>query len=154
MGEGNPKELLSHPIMSCLADQTRYDLEWKNYCFTAETLLEAILNNLETDKVIWPGVGNFVSLKNKGKWIKNMRENPKWYVFNNVGLIAPQFIIEAEDLLLNVASSYLQRQIQLIPMLGKGIKPFGKDFSNSNPYRFLSCQPAGAYSFFVNVVFK
>ena len=96
---GHPIELVSHPIMSCLADQTRYDLEWKNHCFTAETLLEAILINLETDKVIWPGVSNFVSLKNKGEWIKNMRENPKWYVFNNVGLIAPQFIIEAEDLL-------------------------------------------------------
>ena len=137
-----------HPIMSCLADQTRYDLNWKNCCFTAETLLEAILINLVTGKVVWPGVGSF---KSKDDWIKNMRENPYWYVLNNVGEIDHRVINEADDLLFNLASNYLQRQIQLIPMLGKGFKKFGNNFSSVNTYRLLYCHLAGFENFFISV---
>ena len=51
------------PIITCLADQTRCDLEWKNCRFNAETLLETILFNLETGNVVWP----IVSFINKGE---------------------------------------------------------------------------------------
>ena len=139
-----------HPIMSCLADQTRDDLEWKSYCFTAETLLEAILFNLETGNVVWPNV----SFINKKEWINNMRKHPYWYLLTNEGLWDPQFTIGVEDLLFNLSSNYLKRQIQLIPMFEKDIKVFGKNFSNLNPYRLFSCQQVGPENFFVSVFCK
>ena len=141
----------SNPIMASIAVQTSYDLEWKNYSFTAETLLEAILFNLETGNVVWPGV---VSFTNKEEWIKNMRKNPVWYLLTNEGLSNPEFIIDAEDLLFNLASNYLRRQIQLILMLGKGIKAYGKDFLNVKTYKLLSCQQASGHNFFISVYCK
>ena len=112
--------------MSSLADQTRYDLEWKSYCFTSETLLEAILFNLETGNIVWPNV----SFINKKEWINNMRKHPYLYLLTNEGLWDPEFTLRVEDLLFNLSSNYLKRQIQLIPMFGKGIKVFGKNLSN------------------------
>ena len=139
-----------HPIMTCLADQTRYDLEWKNHCFNAETLLETILFNLETGNVVWP----IVSFINKEEWIKIMRKNHSWHLLTNEGLCDPQFTTGVEDLLFNLASNYLKRQIQLIPMFKKGIKVFGKNFSNLNPYRLFFCQQVGPESFFISVFCK
>ena len=136
----------THPIMSCLADQTRYDPEWIKYCFTDETLLEAILFNLEIGNIAWSNV-SFITKK---EWIKNTKENPIWYVFTE-DLTDPQFIMEAENLLINLASNYLKRQIQLIPIFAKGIKTFGNVFSNVNTYQLLSCQHASLYSFFISV---
>ena len=139
-----------HPIMSSLADQTRYDLEWKSYCFTSETLLEAILFNLETGNIVWPNV----SFINKKEWINNMRKHPYLYLLTNEGLWDPEFTLRVEDLLFNLSSNYLKRQIQLIPMFGKGIKVFGKNLSNLNPYRLFSCQQVGPAGFFISVISK
>ena len=132
--------------MNCLADQTKYDLEWKHHHFTAETLLEIILINLENGHLVWPGSIN------KNEWIQKTRENPNWYLFNKNGLLDKGLVIDGEDLLLDLASNYLKRKIQLISIFKKGFKMFGKEFSNSKPYRLMSCQDADAYNFFLSVL--
>ena len=138
---------IGNPIMNCLADQTKYDLEWKYYDFTADTLLKAILTNLENGRLVWPGSIN------KNEWIQKTRENPNWYMFNKDGLQDLAFgAIDGEDLLLNLASNYLKRKIQLIPIFKKGFKMFGKEFSNSKPYRLMCCQDAGGYNLFLSVL--
>ena len=134
------------PIMNCLADQTKYDLEWKHYHFTAGTLLETILTNLENGHLVWPG-----SINNN-EWIQKTRENPNWYLFNKNGLLDKGLVIDGEDLLLNLASNCLKRKIQLIPIFKKGFKMFGKEFSNSKPYHLMCCQDAGAYNLFLSVL--
>ena len=134
-----------NPIMHCLADQTKYDLEWKYYHFTAETLLESISMNLE-DHLVWP---NSI---NKNEWIQKMRENHNWYLINKNGLIDPGLIINGENLLLHLASHYLKRKIQLIPIFKEVFKIFGKEFSNSEPYRLMSFQDAGPFNFFLSVL--
>ena len=138
---------IGNPIMNCLADQTKYDPEWKYCNFTAETLLETILTNLENGHLVWPGSIN------KNEWIQKTRENPNWYLFNKNGLLDKGLVIDGEDLLLDLASNYLKRKIQLIPIFKKGFKMFGKEFS-SNPYRLMSCQDAGHYNFFLSVLRK
>ena len=132
---------IRNPIMNCLADQTKYDIEWKHCHFTAGTLLETILMSLENGHIVWPGSIN------KNEWIQKTRENPGWYLVNKHGLIT-----DGEDLLLNLASNYLKRQIQLITIFKKGFKMFGKEFSNSKPYHLMCCQDAGPYSFFLSVL--
>ena len=135
-----------NPIIHCLADQTKYDLEWKYYNFTADTLLESILMNLENGHLVWPGSIN------KNEWIQKTRENPSWYLANKNGLLDQGLIIDGEDLLLNLVSNYLKRKIQLIPIFQKVFKMFGKEFSNSKPYRLMCCQDAGGHNFFLSVL--
>ena len=137
---------IGNPIMNCLADQTKYDLEWKHYHCTAVTLLETILTNLENGHLVWPGSFN------KKEWIQKTRENPNWYLLNENGLIDQSVIIDVEDLLLTLASKYLKRKIQLIPIFKKGFKMFGKEFSNSKPYHLMCCQDAGGYNLFLSIL--
>ena len=134
-----------NPIMNCLADQTKYDLEWEYCHFTSYTLLKAILTHLENGHLVWP------SSINKKEWIQKTRENPNWYLFNKNGLIDYGLVFDGENLLLSLASNYLKRKIQLIPIFNKSLKMFGKEFS-SNPYRLMSCQDAGHYNFFLSVL--
>ena len=133
---------IGNPIMNCLADQTKYDLESKHHHFTAETLLETILMNLENGHLVLPGSIN------KNEWIQKTRENPNWYLINKNGLPDGGLIIDGEDLILNLASKYLKRKIQLITMFKIGFKMFGKEFSNSKPYRLMCCQHVGGYNYF------
>ena len=72
-----------NPIMDCLADQSRHDFEHKTHCFTGETLLNAILTDLKTGKLAWPGE-NFMKSKN---WIQNMKKLNNWYNLNTKGTI-------------------------------------------------------------------
>ena len=137
---------IGNPIMDCLADQTKYDHVWKYRNFTSDTLLKAILTNLENGHLFWPGSIN------KNEWIQKTRENPNWYLINKNGLQDPGLLIDGENLLLNLASNYLKRKIQLITIFKKGFKMFGKEFSNSKPYRLMSCQDADAYNFFLSVL--
>ena len=102
--------------------------------------------NLENGHLVWPGSIN------KNEWIQKTRENPNWYLFNKYGLIDPGLVTDGEDLILNLASNYLKRKIQLIPISKKGFKMFGKDFSNSNPYRLMSFQDESFYNFFISVL--
>ena len=139
---------IGNPIMDCLADQTKYDLEWKDCHFTAENLLETILKNLENGHLVWPGSIGI----NRNEWIQIIRENPNWYFFDNNNLIDSCVGIDGEDLLLNLASNYLKRKIQLIPIFKGSFKMFGKEFSNSNPYHLMSCQDAGPQNFFLSVL--
>ena len=136
---------IGNPIMNCLADQTKDDLEWKHYHFTAETLLEIILTNLENGHLFWrPGSIN------KNEWIQKTRQNPNWYLINKNGLIDSGAVFDGDNLLLSLASNYLKRKIQLIPIFEKGFKMFGNE-SSSNPYRLMSCQDTGRYNFFLSV---
>ena len=138
---------IGNPIMNCLADQTKDDLEWKHYHFTAETLLEIILTNLENGHLFWrPGSIN------KNEWIQKTRENPNWYLINKNGLLDQGLIIDTENLLLILASNYLKRKIQLIPIFKGSFKMVGKEFSNSKPYRLMSSQDTGHYNFFLSVL--
>ena len=114
---------------------------WQNAPLCAGTLLETILMSLENGHIVWP------RSINKNGWIQKTRENPGWYLVNKHGLTT-----DGEDLLLNLASKYLKRQIQLITIFKKGFKMFGKEFSNSKPYNLMCCQDAGAYSFFLSVL--
>jgi hypothetical protein len=139
-----------NPIMTCLADQTKYDLEWKYCHFTDETLFESILTNLENGHLVWPGSIGI----NKNEWIQKTRKNPYWYCINKNGNADQGLIIDGENLLLSLASNYLKRKIQLIPIFKEGFKMFGKEFSNSKPYRLMSCQDAGLYNFFLSVLCK
>ena len=138
--------IIGNPIMNCIADQTKYDLEWKHRHFTAETLLETILMNLENGYLVWPGSIN------KNEWIQKMRENPNWYLINKNDLLDRGFTIDKENLLLILASNYLKRKIQLIPIFKDGFKMFGKEFSK--PYRLMSCQDTGFNNFFLSVFEK
>ena len=140
--------ITNNPIMHCLADQTKYDLEWKQCNFTAETLLEMILMNLKNGHLVWPGSIGI----NKNEWIQKMRENPIWYWINKDSLLDEGSTIDGEDLLLNLASNYLKRKIQLIPIFKEGFKMFGKEFSNSKPYRLMCCQDAGVFNSFLSVL--
>ena len=140
--------IIGNPIMNCIADQTKYDLEWKYCHFTAKTLLERILTNLENGHLVWPGSIN------KIEWIQKTRENHNWYLIDSNGLLAEGFksIIYGENLLLILASNYLKRKIQLIPIFKDGFKMFGKEFSK--PYRLMSCQDTGFNNFFLSVFEK
>ena len=121
----------------------KHDSEWRKYHFTDETLLEAILSELEAGKLIWPAVN---------LWIQNMRKNPNWYLINMKDFNDVTFAREAEDLLLSLASNYLERQIQLIPLFGKDIKSFGKSFLTTKPYRLLALQQSACFNTFFSVV--
>ena len=138
--------VIGNPIMNCLADQTKYDSEWKHCHFTEETLLETILTNLENGHLVWPGSIN------KKEWIQKTREYPNWYLFDKNSLLDQGFIIDGENLLLILASNYLKRKIQLIPIFKGSFKMVGKEFSYSKPYRLLSCQDAGPYNYFLSVL--
>ena len=72
---------IGNPIMDCLADQTRNDLTCKTY--TAETLLNAILTDLETEKLAWREE-NFIKSED---WIKNMKKLNNWYTLNTAGTV-------------------------------------------------------------------
>ena len=72
---------IGNPIMDCLADQTRNDLTCKTYA--AETLLDAILTDLETEKLAWPGE-NFMKSED---WIQNMKKSNNWYTLNTAGTV-------------------------------------------------------------------
>ena len=135
-----------NPILYCLVDQTRHDLEWETHGFTAETLLDAILTDLETGKLAWPGK-NFM---NSEDWIRNMKKRNNWYTLNNEGIQDTDFTIAAEDLLLNLASNFLKRNIQMIPYFGEEVKEFGKRFSNVKSYCLLAYQYATYDNFFLS----
>ena len=134
-----------NPIMHCLADQTKYDREWKHHNFTAETLLEKILMNLENGHLVWPDTIN------KNEWVQKTRENPNWYLISKNALLDQGLIIDGENLLLILASNYLKRNIRLIPIFKEGFKMFGKGFSNSKQYQLMACQNAGSHNFFLSV---
>ena len=137
--------IIGNPIMNCLADQTKYDLEWKHCHFTPESFLKAILMNLENGHLVWPGsigINNWPGSIgiNKNEWIKKTKENPTWYLFNKDGLQDQGLTFVGESLLLLLASNYLKRKIQLIPIFKKGFKMVGAEFSSSKPYRLMSFQ--------------
>ena len=139
-----------NPILECLADQTRCDLEWMKYQFTSETLLAAILNSLETKRLMLQA-GNFIS---SGDWIKNMRKDPFWYlrnVFNKSGYSKFDFVIMAENLLIGMISDYLKRPIKLIPLVQGEFTIFGESHSNQKPYILGSYQNGGSQNFFCSV---
>ena len=136
---------IGNPIINCLADQTKYDIEWEYCHFTSDTLLKAILMSLENGHLVWPDTIN------KNEWVQKTRENPNWYLISKNALLDQGLIIDGENLLLILASNYLKRNIRLIPIFKEGFKMFGKGFSNSKQYQLMACQNAGSHNFFLSV---
>ena len=85
---------------------------------SSSSILENIFSILETDEVKWP----------KEKWMKRMKEDPKFYWYSSS---TEEEMMEKEKLLLLLCAKALKRQIVVIPFLEDGSPmTFGKGFKN------------------------
>ena len=89
------------------------------------------------------------------KWIKNMRENPRFYFFHAGNASEME---EYENVLLDLASKCLKRQINIIPFLEleqdeRIFRPNDHHSSQSNELQFwlVSCQKLRRENFFFSV---
>ena len=62
-----------NPILSCLLDQIKQDIELSEKYFDQAALLDDIFEGIKTKKISWP---NNFSLMSSEEWIQKMRQPP------------------------------------------------------------------------------
>ena len=139
-----------NPILDCLLDQIKQDFMLSKTYRTQKTLLEDIISSLRNNEIIWP-----TNLMSPKKWIKKMRDNPKFYFYHAKNASEMQ---DYENVLLDLASKCLKRQINIIPFLELGqeeriFRPNDHHSSQSNELHFwlVSCQKLRRENFFFSV---
>ena len=86
-----------NPILDCLLDQIKQDFMLSKTYRTQKTLLEDIISSLRNNEIIWP-----TNLMSPKKWIKKMRDNPKFYFYHARNASEMQ---DYENILLDFASN-------------------------------------------------
>ena len=143
-----------NPILSCLIDQLTLDLELRKRNSCQFTLLKGIIDSLKEGNIFWP---SHFTLMLSEKWIQMMRTDSNFY-WHHAG--SSSEMKKYEDLLLNLAAQYLERQINLIPFLEENeISTFrhgNKTLNTTNQLQFniLSCQTLWNDNFFVSIFKK
>ena len=123
-------------------------------------LLDDIFSALETERINWPSSFNLMS---SVQWIQKMRADPIFYFYHARNTSEMR---EYENLLLDLASQCLKREIQLIPFFEEDeILTFGSNKQSKNwfsrlkkpfvtvkpTFHILSCQNLSKQNFFVSI---
>lgn len=134
-----------NPILETLADEG-----WPEDDLTGLKLRDNIIDVVSDDNRIgWPSGFGFIT---KVDWIKNMEQNPTYYMFKTS--YADEFAAH-ERLLLELASKFLKRRVCLVPFFAEDthIETFEPpNPGSSRTYYLLGCNMAYNDNFFVSIV--
>ena len=143
------KVRFQNPILECIADQTKYDIEWRHMIFKGSDILSDIIKSLQNGQIPWPEFAENISCDD---WIVAMQNNPNFYIFQNCDLVEFQ---DFEDILLELASCFLKRTIRLIPFCpSESEMVFSENFQSETvtTYHLLHCDLLRHGNFFVSIL--
>ena len=152
--------LNKNPLLACLADQMDHDEQGSGGKLTGLALRDEIINALIQSTIEWPQPAN--SIITKEEWIRLMKKDPLFYVYQSRNA---KEVEDYEAILLDLASKYLKRRINLIPFLEGGqdqsFFPNRNEFDARNSeaskvfsYHLLCCNKASQNNFFISIFSK
>ena len=135
----------ANPILEVLADQMWHD-PGTTKIYGASTLLYDMLNALENKKVRWPkDIVKMSSLE----WLKKMKTDPIFY-FHHI----PYKMQDFENVIFQLASNFLQKTIELVPVLEQGQHLTFEPFYKVKPvkkYYIACCNKITRKNFFISI---